>query len=477
MSYLPSPITPKPASSACGVDGFDCYIGIEFEYLVPYVPPGKTDPDPHDRRYVVIHDVENRTSEREMTRNDAAALANAELHRNFRAAGLPAVMDDIISSKIADKTEEEKEATIIEQYFSEQAAEQGVPTPPDGLPLEHLFWRLKLDGSVKHDGNNTECMDRERYRWAVPRSGLWEGIEEVLGMELAGPVLRASEAADVISLALHSLRRSLRFVVPRSAGFHVHLSSLDGGVDLLTVKKLISLVMLCEGIIYMLANPWRLKSRYSESVMSALLTIQENRDANIGISISDRPKTPQELAVMEAIRDSHLKTMHEHLPWPLRPSEKRHESLETLWTCTTQDELRLLYSGLAVKRKGDKPTEEDPEAGLYTVEMRQFEGTVDPETTCAWVRFCVALFRIASSCDAASYKAKMTELNSLLSVKHNHPASAFTMYTCRFDLFMKAVGLPDAARFWMRKSNRDKIIPDLSQTCMAHTRLIPPIIW
>ncbi|TLS26862.1 hypothetical protein PpBr36_04131 [Pyricularia pennisetigena] len=467
-------MAPRPASNACAVDGFDCFVGVEFEYLIPYVPPGKADPDPRDTRYVIIDDVETNNGAWEMTRHDATVLANAALHRQFRAAGLPAVMDAVVNSKI-ENMEAGEAMAAIEQYFAEQAAEQGVPMPPDGSSVEHRFWRLKTDGSVKHDKNNTDCILRERYLWAVPNEPL--GIEEKPGMELAGPVARASESADAISVALHTLRRSLRFVVPRSAGFHVHLSSLDGGVDLLTVKKMISLVLLCEGIIYKMANPWRLKSKFSQSVMSALLTVQESRQMDSEMAISSQLKNPQQLAVMEADRKSHLEIMHQHLPWPLRPSEKRHEALETLWTCLGPDELRLLFSGLAVKRKGDKPTDEDPRAGLFTVEMRQFEGMADPETACAWVRFCVALFRIASTYDPASYKAKMTELNEKLSVKYSNPASAFTMYSCRFELFMPAVGLPDAVDFWRRKSYRHMTIPALPQTCMAPSRLIPPLIW
>lgn len=299
------------------------------------------------------------------------------------------------------------------------------------------------------------------------------GTEEKLGMELASPVLRASGGAEAISVALHTLRRTLRFVVPRSAGFHVHLSSFDGGVDLLTVKKMISLVLLCEGMIYQMANPWRLKSKFSESVMSALMTVQENREANAAIPVLGRLKTPQELANMESL----LKTMHEHLPWPLRPSEMRHEALEAVWASVRQDELRMRFSGLAVKRKGDKPTAEDPSAGLFTIEMRQFEGMVDPETTCAWVRFCVALFRIASTYNAVSYKAKMAELNEKLFVEYHNPANSFTMYKCTFETFMPAIGLPDAVDFWRRKSQRDQSIPALHSTCLAPTRLIPPLIW
>ncbi|TLD03894.1 hypothetical protein PgNI_11197 [Pyricularia grisea] len=423
MSYHPSPMAPRPAANACAVDGFDCFIGVEFEYLVPYVPPGKADPHPRDTRYVVIDDVETQNSQWEMTRDFAANRANATLHRQFRAVGIPAVIDAVVDSKVGHMDDDEKQATIY-QYFAEQAVEQGIPIPPEGSPVEHRFWRLKTDGSA-------------------------------------------------ISVALHTLRRTLRFVVPRSAGFHVHLSSFDGGVDLLTVKKMISLVLLCEGMIYQMANPWRLKSKFSESVMSALMTVQENREANAAIPVLGRLKTPQELANMESL----LKTMHEHLPWPLRPSEMRHEALEAVWASVRQDELRMRFSGLAVKRKGDKPTAEDPSAGLFTIEMRQFEGMVDPETTCAWVRFCVALFRIASTYNAVSYKAKMAELNEKLFVEYHNPANSFTMYKCTFETFMPAIGLPDAVDFWRRKSQRDQSIPALHSTCLAPTRLIPPLIW
>lgn len=471
MPSFHKPMASRPASNACAVDGFDCFIGVEFEYLVPYIPPGKADPDPVDKRYVVRDDVETRNGEGEMTRELAAALANTRLHREFREAGLPAVVDSVVNSKIKEMEDDDEIEARRDRYFAKQAAEQGVPIPRDGSAVEHRFWRLNTDLSVKHDKNNTDCMGRERYLWALPHKSM--GFDEKLGLELASPVLRASEAADAISAALHTLRRSLRFVVPRSAGLHVHLSSLEGGVDLLTVKKMVSLVLLCEGVIYTMANPWRLKSKFSASVMSALVTVQEDRETRS----RTLGETGRELAVIEADRNRRLETMHEHLPWPLRPSEKRHDALETLWTCAGHDELRMLHSGMAVKRKADRPTEEDPDAGLYTIEMRQFEGTVDPDTTCAWVRFCAALFRIASTGDAASYKAKMTELNNLLSHRYDNPASAFTMYTCKLEAFMQAIGLADAAQFWRRKSDRDKVIPTLSQTCMTPTRLIPPLIW
>ena len=290
--------------------------------------------------------------------------------------------------------------------------------------IDHVNWLYQAH-STSAD-SSLHARDPDSKQWMDMRYD-WLGIELRSRVfeekDLNQPSPRTAIATKEITSICTSLRDTIRLQINHSCALQVTVSHQSpGGLSLLSLKRILTLLWVLEPLIFRLCAPYRQTRKYclpirtcselSAIPLNKLLKSQTNTHpdlvpdnyipyweqeftAHIGAALSALHQPPNPTTTTN-MNDLDLPLLRHHL--------LRHHLLH-LWSANNAPTLGCLIRSktvpydrlsVAIKFLGDGPI-------TNCLEFRMHEGTLDPTLTKLWVNFCVAVVKKATRLDKKGF--------------------------------------------------------------------------
>lgn len=332
-------------------------LGIELEFLVPGLKPGRQDTNPLDAR----------------------PLFHIEDYDHYE---YPDYLNEFILPTLQDikgiKVREETQDKFIQ--------------PHDNVPRYNV-WRLINDISAKPGDD----LKYSPYEW--------------VGKEVTSEILMANnpEYEEKIKDMCHAIR-NCRVHLNTSTGVHVHIGRGDNGLTLRTVKRIATLIWLVDTQLLSLQHPSRWDNKHCQSLRK-MSKLAHCTDPSPGCSGFDLAETEPENAT--ELRDNIPNDLPDFLMTKISKvwATKDLESLAHLMSNTNDANARNPMRSAIRGTVGFRRFLPAGKTGgnINTVEFRQMAGSLDPNHISRWIRVCVHLMdfaRLSNNKDFCSLVAK-----------------------------------------------------------------------
>lgn len=294
---------------------------------------------------------------------------------------------------------------------------------------EYAMWQITMDGSIQAvRGEDPPGYDQ------IARNQI-EFVSRIL----------YEDNFDEVELFYRALREKVRIHVNSSCGYHVHVGITH--LSLLQVKKLITVLMSFETLLFHIVAPHRRKTTYC----SPLTTLSKAASNNHEVAyehFSDEDPTPLG-------RNDENEQMNTWLPSTGLSAETlmmfRH-----IWNATTMQHIRdelepidredpySLRMVACAKVRGDgfvRNVDDCIASTDATLEFRHREATADPVIDRRWVELCVAIVRCAQLPQDEFIEVIRTAANANVQFDEMPSPEAFAA-------LLGAVGLGTSVDFW-----------------------------
>jgi len=383
-------------------------VGIELEFLAPYILSGNRrvdrKDDRKDKRDYVLEGADGVDSgEKAIMRKGSEVIAS---HHLFG-----------IQEHIDPLENHEGISRMTSETAISQAQAQHRILHSDYRP-HYQAWCLGIDQSVKSD------LDENRKPDKYPIAA----FDKDCGMELRTPVLRSRSSTYLtVSDVLHNLTNKMHLFVNHTTGLHVHVGR-DTAWPLLTIKRIATFTWLHEDILFNLCHPSRRANlNYSGPV---------KQTCRLAKMDEDHGDPSMALECLQPDTDFHSNNfavqMAEHIPpdqlnnqtgtrlAAFKPNTLANQ-LWAIWKADTIDMVSYMlrpeddyYDRAGVSFIGAAEEEQREDRRRGTVEFRMYEGTLDPERVIHWALLLSAL---TTFCDEASNREFSGLLSCLASEK------------------------------------------------------------
>lgn len=256
-------------------------------------------------------------------------------------------------------------------------------------------------------------------------------------MEIISCVLSEDGLAE-IDRVYRKMRSSMRMHVNRTCGLHVHVGV--GHLDLLQIKKLVTVLIAFEPFLFHLVAPGRKENQFCVplTTKSIAFTNDNQEYDNQGNE-----------AIVNLGRNDENDEMNVWIPTNGLSSAMR-TTLRHIWNATTlahiRNELKPLFAAqksCAMLRGEQSGVDMDGNfrPGDPTIEFRHREASGDPVVDIRWVEMCVALVRCAQLSQGEFVDLISLAVNANVQLSSPPPAGAFAV-------LLGALGLDASVDFW-----------------------------
>lgn len=286
---------------------------------------------------------------------------------------------------------------------------------------EYAMWQITTDYSVRAVRDE----DPAGYEFSYTN------------MEIISCVL-SEDSLDEIDLVYRKMRASMRMHVNSTCGLHVHVGV--GHLDLLGIKKLITVLISLEAFLFHLVAPRRKENHFCTPLTTKSIAFTDDSPAyDYQVDEENEPLG----------RNQTKDEMGMWLP-PHGLSSATRTALRHIWNAKTLAHIRNEIKSLLAAHKscamlrGEQSSvnlDGNLRASDMTLEFRHREASGDPVVDTRWVELCVALVRCA--------QLPQGEFVNLISIASN----ANVQFTSQpspdaFAVFLGALGLEASIDFW-----------------------------
>ncbi|KAI3558102.1 hypothetical protein CABS01_02661 [Colletotrichum abscissum] len=300
-----------------------------------------------------------------------------------------------------------------------------------------------------------------------------KGYAGHIGIEMSSPILRDSpkdfgKIVDVLKI----LRGGLRPMLDISCGLHVHVGSVRG-FSLRSLKRIATLIMIADPILYTLVHPSRqwnpmTEPLHLEAAVAKAEDLPDYTAAFVFEDAGDKSRSsPLQVGMANVLLDLEANVPMNDLPRKLRGQ------LAKLWATNS---FAALLAQLAPFRgckggtafgalKWDFTKQSNDPRAKGTIEFRMLEGTLDPVLITHWTKL---LLRIVERGDAATTK----EYFETLSILAKERGSAGE----KLAALLGALGLEKHLPFWSKVQQTNQAM-DVELEENDYGRKIMPENW
>lgn len=449
--------------------------GIELEFLVPFTNTKHTGKDTKDQRWVYDHFTPYviPSPSRPTTQNERDELAD--------------LMDKYLGTQPKDERGQAHDESAkhpetilcdaghfsatfdtifgLQGKFEGKVSMPGIQSVADvaGCHL-HFFEDVLAEFQCWYIERDPSLSD-----WASGENGYAGHI----GIEMSSPVMRDSpkDFGKIVDV-LRILRGGLRPMLDISCGLHVHVGSVRG-FSLRSLKRIATLIMVADPILYTLVHPSRQWNPMTEPLHleATVAKAEDLPDYTAAFAFEDADdkseSNPLQVVMTKVLLDLEANVPMNDLPRKLRGQ------LAKIWAT---DSLASLLGQLAPFRgcKGGtafgalkwdftKPSNDPRVRG--TIEFRMLEGTLDPVLITHWTKL---LLRIVERGDAATTKEYFQVLSTLAEGRESAKENLAAL--------LGSLGLEKHLPFWSKVLEKNQAL-DVELEENDYGRKIMPEDW
>ncbi|KAL0781916.1 hypothetical protein CaCOL14_003251 [Colletotrichum acutatum] len=300
-----------------------------------------------------------------------------------------------------------------------------------------------------------------------------KGYAGHIGIEMSSPILRDSpkDFGKIVDV-LRILRGGLRPMLDISCGLHVHVGSVRG-FSLHSLKRIATLIMIVDPILYTLVHPSRQWSPMTEPLHleATVAKAEDLPDYTAAFEFEDAydksESNPLQVVMSKVLLDLEANVPMNDLPRKLRGQLAKLWATDSLASFLGQlAPFRGCKGGTAfgaLKWDFTKPSNGPRVKG--TIEFRMLEGTLDPVLITHWTKL---LLRIVEKGDAATTKEYFAMLSTLAEERENADEKLAAL--------LGALGLERHLSFWSKVMQKNQAMDvDLEEN--DYGRKIMPEDW